>query len=70
MEEYNIYLVAFVVLLAAGLLLIVFGYGILQSQLVVIVAVLIPAGLSLGLVAEFLPGQARSATPRHRGTPR
>ncbi|MEW6568306.1 MAG: hypothetical protein AB1449_09115 [Chloroflexota bacterium] len=48
-------IVAFAVLLVAGLLLIAFGYGALQSPLVVIVAVLIPAGLSLGLVAQFLP---------------
>jgi hypothetical protein len=53
---YDIYYsISFAVLLVAGLLLIAFGYGVLQSPLVVIVAVLIPAGLSLGLVAEFLP---------------
>jgi hypothetical protein len=53
---YDIYYTAsFAVLLVAGLLLIAFGYEVLASPLVVIVAVLIPAGLSLGLVAEFLP---------------
>jgi hypothetical protein len=49
------YMISFAVLLVAGLLLIAFGYGVLASPLVVIVAVLIPAGLSLGLVAEFFP---------------
>lgn len=49
------YILSFTVLLVAGLLLIVFGYGILASPWVVIVSVLIPAGLSLGLISEFLP---------------
>jgi hypothetical protein len=49
------YLASFAVLLVAGLLLIVFSYSVLASPLVVVVAVLIPAGLSLGLIAEFLP---------------
>lgn len=49
------YMISFAVLLVAGLLLIAFGYDVLASPLVVVVAVLIPAGLSLGLVAEFLP---------------
>lgn len=49
------YIVSLVVLLVAGLLLIFFGYGILQSEWVVIVSVLIPACLSLGLVTEFAP---------------
>ena len=49
------YMVAFAVLLVAGLLLAIFGYDALGFQWVVIVAVLIPAGLSLGLIAEFLP---------------
>lgn len=49
------YIIAFGVLLVAGLLLIAFTYAALGNPLVVIVAVLIPAGISLGLVAEFLP---------------
>jgi hypothetical protein len=54
--SYDIYYsISFTVLLVAGLLLIVFGYQALESPLVVIVAVLIPAGLSLGLVTEFFP---------------
>jgi hypothetical protein len=48
-------MVSFAVLLVAGLLLAIFGYDALAFQWVVIVAVLIPGGLSLGLVAEFLP---------------
>jgi hypothetical protein len=49
------YIISFAVLLVAGLLLIAFGYGVLGSPWVVIVSVLIPAGLSLGLVTEFFP---------------
>jgi len=54
------YSISFGVLLVAGLLLIAFGYNALESPLVVIVAVLIPAGLSLGLVAEFLPSYEKA----------
>ncbi|BDG61694.1 hypothetical protein [Caldinitratiruptor microaerophilus] len=49
------YLASFAVLLAAGLLLIGLGYGVLGNPLVVVVASLIPATLSLGLVTEFFP---------------
>lgn len=48
------YIVAFTVLLIAGILLIGFGYGVLGSPLVVTVAALIPAGIAMGLVSEFL----------------
>ncbi len=48
-------MIAFAVLLVAGLLLIIFTYDALASPLVVIVAVLIPAGLALGLVADVYP---------------
>ena len=52
--RYDIYyIISFTVLLVAGLLLIFSGYGILESEWVVIVSVLIPACLSLGLVTEF-----------------
>lgn len=47
------YMVAFAVLFIAGVLLILLTYNVLQSPLVVIVAALIPAALSLGLVSEF-----------------
>lgn len=49
------YTVAFGVLLVAGLLLIILGFDILDSPLVVIVSTIIPLSLSLGLVAEYLP---------------
>jgi hypothetical protein len=49
------YLVGFGVLLVAGLLLIAFTYDALENPLVVIVSYLIPAGISLGLVAQFYP---------------
>ena len=54
--SYDIYyMISFTVLLISGLLLIAFTYDALASPYVVIVAVLIPAGLALGLVAEFYP---------------
>ncbi len=49
------YLGAFAVLFVAGVLLVVFGWDALENPLVVIVAALIPLGISLGLVADFLP---------------
>ncbi len=49
------YMISFAVLLVAGLLLIGFTYDALGSPFVVIVAVLIPVGLALGLIAEFYP---------------
>ena len=59
-KMYDIYyMIGFGVLLVAGLLLIAFTYAALGNPLVVIVAVLIPAGISLGLVAEFLPDYAK-----------
>jgi hypothetical protein len=48
------YTVAFGVLLVAGLLLIILGFGALDSQIVVIISTIIPLSLSLGLVWEFL----------------
>ena len=49
------YTVAFGVLLMAALLLIIFGFDILESPLVVIVAAIVPLSLSLGLVLEYIP---------------
>jgi hypothetical protein len=49
------YTIAFGVLLVAGLLLIIMGFEVLDSPLVVIVSTIIPLSLSLGLVAEYLP---------------
>ena len=48
------YTVAFGVLLVAGLLLIILGFEILNSPVVVIVSTIIPLSLSLGLVWEHL----------------
>ena len=53
------YTIAFGVLLVSGLLLIIFGFEILDSQAVVIVAAAIPLSLSLGLVSEYLPSLTR-----------
>ncbi len=49
------YTIAFGVLLVACLLLIILGWGILDSPLVVIVSTIIPLSLSLGLVSEYAP---------------
>lgn len=49
------YTIAFGVLLVACLLIIIFGFEILDSPLVVIFSTIIPISLSLGLVWEYLP---------------
>ncbi|KAA3661818.1 MAG: hypothetical protein DWQ04_15205 [Chloroflexi bacterium] len=49
------YLGGFVVLLVSGLLLIFLGWGILASPYVLTVATLIPLGISMGLMNQFLP---------------
>lgn len=48
------YTIAFGVLLVAALLLIIMGFEVLDSPLVVIVSTVIPLSLSLGLVWEYL----------------
>jgi hypothetical protein len=48
------YTIAFGVLLVAGLLLIILGFDVLESPIVVIVSTIIPLTLSLGLVWEHL----------------
>ena len=49
------YTIAFGALLVAGLLLIILGFEILESPLVVIVSTIIPLSLSLGLVSQYQP---------------
>jgi hypothetical protein len=53
------YLLAFVVLLVSGLLLIGLGWDILASPYVLTVATLIPLGISMGLMNQFLPEYKR-----------
>ena len=48
------YTIAFGVLLVACLLLIILGFEILESSLVVIISTIIPLSLSLGLIWEYL----------------
>jgi hypothetical protein len=48
------YTLAFGVLLVAGLLMLILGYGVLDSPVVVIVSTVIPLSLSVGLVWEYL----------------
>jgi len=49
------YATSFGVLLIAGLLMIINGFEVLDSPLVVIIAALIPLGISLGMVVEEFP---------------
>lgn len=49
------YTAAFGVLLVAGLLMIIMGFSVLDAPLVVVISSIIPLGLSLGLVGEYLP---------------
>ena len=49
------YIIAFGVLLIAGLLLIILGFEPLENPLVVIVSTMIPLSLSTGLVTQYLP---------------
>lgn len=49
------YMMAFVVLLVSGLLLIFLGLDILGSPMVLTVASLIPLGISMGLMEQYLP---------------
>ena len=52
------YSIAFGVLLLSGLLIIIFGFEILDNSIVVRVAALIPLGLALGLIAQYFPSYA------------
>ena len=49
------YTVAFGVLLVAGLLLLILGFEVLDSPLVVIVSTIIPLALALGLIWQYFP---------------
>ncbi len=52
------YTIAFGVLLVAGLLLIILGFEVLDSRIVVMATSIIPLSLSLGLIWEhFIPGR-------------
>lgn len=49
------YTIAFGVLLVAGLLIIILGFEVLNSRIVVMVSTIIPLSLSLGLIWEHIP---------------
>ena len=49
------YTIGFGVLLIAVLLMIIMGFEVLDSPLVVIVSTILPLSISLGLVAEYYP---------------
>ena len=53
------YIISFAVLLVSGLLLIFGGWDVLKSPYVIVVAYLIPLGLSIGLVTEFYSKNAK-----------
>ena len=50
------YTIAFGVIVIASLLMIILGFEVLDSPLVVIASTLIPLSLALGLIAQFLRG--------------
>ena len=54
------YMVGFLVLLVAGLLLIIFGWTALENDFVAVVASLIPFSLATGLVAQFYSKNAKA----------
>ena len=56
---YLAYMLSFLVLLVAGVLLIAFGYDLLGSPWVVVVTTLIPLGLATGLVYDLKPQWAK-----------
>ncbi|RLD09710.1 MAG: hypothetical protein DRI56_03820 [Chloroflexota bacterium] len=59
--RYNIYYaMSFVVLLVSGLLLIFLGWDILASPYILTVATLIPLGISMGLMHQFMPQYAKA----------
>ncbi len=49
------YMIAFAVLFVSGVLLIIGGWGVLESPYVLTVATLIPLGITMGLMCQFLP---------------
>jgi hypothetical protein len=49
------YTIAFGILLVASLLLIILGFEVLKSPIVVILATILPLSLSFGLVWQYLP---------------
>lgn len=49
------YMIAFAVLFVSGVLLIIGGWDVLKSPYVLTVATLIPLGITMGLVCQFLP---------------
>ncbi len=55
-KSYNLwYIASFAVLFVAGLLIALFGFGVLSLAFIKIVATIIPFGIALGLVREFYP---------------
>lgn len=53
------YTLAFGMLLVSGLLLIILGFEILESSLVVIISTMIPLSLSLGIIAQHWSAYSR-----------
>lgn len=49
------YTIGFGALLVSGLFILIFGFDVLQSPIVLVVATLIPLSLATGMVWEYLP---------------
>jgi len=49
------YTVGFGILVVTGIMMIILGYASLDSRVVVVLAALIPLGISLGMVNQFFP---------------
>lgn len=49
------YTIGFGALLVAGLLILILGFEVLQSPIVIVVATIIPLSLACGMVWEYLP---------------
>ena len=59
-NRYDVYyMLGFVVLLVSGVLLIFLGWDILASPYILTVATLIPLGISMGLMHQFMPEYAK-----------
>ncbi len=50
------YTVGFGILVVAGIIMMILGYEALDSRVLVVLAALIPLGISLGMVSQFFPG--------------
>jgi len=50
------YTVGFGILVVTGVIMMILGYDAFDSRVLVVLAALIPLGISLGMVSQFIPG--------------